>query len=287
MPAYNAERFIHTTVESCLRQATPAHEVILSDDGSADRTREILESFRGVARVRVALPERHLGIGGHYRHLIGAATGTHVVCVSCDDALHPAFTQLAARELARRPDLGLLAFGGFTCDEAMRPVSRFGLGYPRQLLLPPDGFHHFSGGCGYIMSAALWNLDVVRALPVLPEEAGLTTDWYWALMTGVRAPIRLSRRPAVYYRMHDANASHSNQERWRQHAARLIDFLANPDVLPAAQREALAAMRQRLQTDAGAGEGGGDPRAGGWTDWRSAARRILARWAYSHPSYLR
>lgn len=43
--AYNAERFIRTTVSAALNQDYPNYEVIVLDDGSEDRTETICKSL--------------------------------------------------------------------------------------------------------------------------------------------------------------------------------------------------------------------------------------------------
>jgi len=45
MPAYNAERYVRAAVDSVLAQTHPYVEIICVDDGSADATGEILESY--------------------------------------------------------------------------------------------------------------------------------------------------------------------------------------------------------------------------------------------------
>src|SRR5436190_11174258 len=45
IPAFNAERYIVETLDSLFAQTYPNIEVIVVDDGSADRTRAIVESY--------------------------------------------------------------------------------------------------------------------------------------------------------------------------------------------------------------------------------------------------
>ena len=45
VPAYNEEKSIRKCVNSCLNQSEKADEVIIINDGSTDKTMEILESF--------------------------------------------------------------------------------------------------------------------------------------------------------------------------------------------------------------------------------------------------
>ncbi|NIV50575.1 MAG: glycosyltransferase, partial [Gammaproteobacteria bacterium] len=54
MPAYNVEPFVADAVESVLRQTVRDLELIVVDDGSTDRTPEILGRYEGESsRVRV------------------------------------------------------------------------------------------------------------------------------------------------------------------------------------------------------------------------------------------
>jgi glycosyltransferase involved in cell wall biosynthesis len=48
IPAYNEEEAIAGTVESCLAAAIPGAEIIVVDDGSRDRTKEIASKYKGV-----------------------------------------------------------------------------------------------------------------------------------------------------------------------------------------------------------------------------------------------
>lgn len=226
IPAYNAEKFIRTAITSCIEQTQAPYEILLSDDGSSDRTAQILEEYANQPRVRLVSPPQRLGLGAHYRHLAMTATGSHLVILSGDDALHPNFVEVATQLLAKQPDLGMLAFSGYHCNAAMKPQSRFGLSYPRKPLSPPAGFEHFIKSCTYLISFTVWDANLVKALPPLPDEAGLATDWYWALRAGLESSICLSRQALGYYRYHEANSSHSNPERWKNHALEMLKCLA-------------------------------------------------------------
>ncbi|WP_435184047.1 glycosyltransferase family 2 protein [Cylindrospermopsis raciborskii G7] len=245
IPTYNAEKFIRTTISSCLEQTQAPYEILLSDDGSGDRTADILTEYINYPRVKIISPPQRLGIGDHYRYLSMSAAGTHAVFLSCDDALHPKFVEIATSELAKTPQVSMLAFGGFSCNANLRPQSRFGLSYPAKLLESPNGFNHFIKSCTYILSTCVWNCSFLQELKPLPKEAGLTTDWYWALLAGIKSDIRLSRHALGYYRYHDTNSSHSNPERWKNHAIEMLNYLArNYELTPALQSQ----IDQKLPT---------------------------------------
>jgi len=226
IPTYNAEKFIRTTISSCLQQSQAPYEILLSDDGSSDRTADILTEYANYPNVKIISPPQRLGIGDHYRYLSMSASGTHAVFLSCDDALHPQFVEIATHELEKTHQVSMLAFGGFSCNANLQPQSRFGLSYPTTLLESSNGFHHFLKSCTYILSTCVWNCSFLQKLKPLPTEAGLATDWYWALVAGLKSEIRLSRHALGYYRYHDTNSSHSNPERLKNHAIKMLNYLS-------------------------------------------------------------
>ena len=89
----------------------------------------------------------------------------------------------------------------------------------------PAGFEHFIKSCTYLISFTVWDAKLIKSLSPLPDEAGLATDWYWALIAGIESSILLSRQALGYYRYHDTNSSHSNPERWKNHAIEMLKFL--------------------------------------------------------------
>lgn len=68
MPTYNGMEFVRQAVESVLQQDDPSWELIISDDGSKDGTREYLATLSD-PRVRVHLQEKNLGIFGNLNFL--------------------------------------------------------------------------------------------------------------------------------------------------------------------------------------------------------------------------
>ena len=87
IPAYNNEKSIQKTIDSCLAQKTKiAYEILVLDDASTDSTPEILLSYGDQIRV-VTLEERVPLIENHnmcLRH----AKGAYILFCHADDALH-------------------------------------------------------------------------------------------------------------------------------------------------------------------------------------------------------
>lgn len=107
IPAYRAAGTIRRAVDSVLAQTTPAHEIIIVDDGSPDHQNEIIERFYGK---RVTLIRQNNGRTASARNTgIERATGDFLAFLDADDYWEPhkLATQLAVFE--RHPEVSMVA----------------------------------------------------------------------------------------------------------------------------------------------------------------------------------
>jgi succinoglycan biosynthesis protein ExoO len=87
IPAFNAETFIARAVRSALNQTEPPLEVIVADDASTDRTREVVGNLIATdGRVRLIKLSTNSGPGAARNAAIQAAKGTWVALLDADDA---------------------------------------------------------------------------------------------------------------------------------------------------------------------------------------------------------
>jgi glycosyltransferase involved in cell wall biosynthesis len=87
VPAYNAERFLGRALRSGLAQTYAHLELIVVDDGSADRTADVIRSFTD-ARIR-HLSQPNRGQGAARNLGIRASTGRYVTFLDADDVYLP------------------------------------------------------------------------------------------------------------------------------------------------------------------------------------------------------
>lgn len=114
IPAWNAERTIVASVDSCLEQSYPPHEVIVVDDGSMDGTKALLEARFG-DRIRLIV-QKNAGPSAARNTGISVATGTHIAFQDADDIWHPQKLQILASTLAQHPEMRFL-FHPYTLAE--------------------------------------------------------------------------------------------------------------------------------------------------------------------------
>jgi len=88
MPVWNGLPYLREAVESVLSQGYTDWELIISDNGSTDGSREYLESLSD-PRIRVCLQEANLGIFGNLNFLFGKATAPFSYILCADDYFLP------------------------------------------------------------------------------------------------------------------------------------------------------------------------------------------------------
>ncbi|MEP6519897.1 glycosyltransferase family 2 protein [Microcoleus vaginatus] len=89
IPAYNAEPFIEETLKSVLAQTYPAIEVLVVDDGSQDRTAEIVEKIsKKDSRVQL-LKQQNAGVAAARNLGIQKSRGEYIAPIDADDIWYP------------------------------------------------------------------------------------------------------------------------------------------------------------------------------------------------------
>lgn len=83
MPTYNGMKYLPLAVDSVLSQEHHDWNLIISDDGSTDKTREYLSSLKD-PRIQIYFQEQNLGIFGNLNFLFSLAQ-TEITQILCQD----------------------------------------------------------------------------------------------------------------------------------------------------------------------------------------------------------
>ena len=105
IPAFNAGAYLEEAIRSVLEQDYRPLEVIVVDDGSADRTAELARSFGPPVRV---LAQPHAGAGAARNAGAAVARGAWLAFLDADDLWMPHVLARLANVLAGDPQLGLV-----------------------------------------------------------------------------------------------------------------------------------------------------------------------------------
>ena len=89
IPAYNAEQFIERTLVSVLNQTYGHLEIIVVDDGSCDRTAEIVQTLAHQDARIVLLQQQNAGVAAARNAGIRHAQGAFIAPLDADDIWYP------------------------------------------------------------------------------------------------------------------------------------------------------------------------------------------------------
>lgn len=88
MPAYNAEKYIKEAIDSIIEQTYTNWELIIADDGSIDKTKEIIESFND-SRIIISHNDINLGYLKTCNRLFSLCQGEYITFQDADDISYP------------------------------------------------------------------------------------------------------------------------------------------------------------------------------------------------------
>lgn len=144
MPVYNAEAYLREAIDSVLAQTYTDFECILIDDGSSDRSLEIIRSYED-PRIVLLVNETNRGQIASMNRAIEAARGAYIARMDSDDICLPERFALQVEYLERHPEIAgvggqiiIIGERGETLDLTAPKRST------RPVIVAFDMFHHCS-----------------------------------------------------------------------------------------------------------------------------------------------
>jgi hypothetical protein len=123
MPVHNGERFVEDAVNSILLQTFDDFELIIADDGSTDRTLEIISGLAAKdRRIRLIHNSRCQGISKTLNKAARQARGSLIARMDSDDWAHETRFSLQIGAFGQTANLVLCGSNAAHVDEQMRPL---------------------------------------------------------------------------------------------------------------------------------------------------------------------
>lgn len=201
MPVYNREGYVRQAIDSVLSQTFKDYELFAIDDGSADRSAEILESYGDKIRL---LRQANQGPEAARNNAALLARGEYIVFLDSDDFFFP-FALETFDKVIRRFDGPPLVLGAydFSQDESRVPAAK-----------PVTVFKYKNFG---LKTRPVGTSCIIIRKSVYDEVGGQRRDstpktWYsddthFLLKVSSYGPCIVIDRPATtWYRLHAANS---------------------------------------------------------------------------------
>jgi cellulose synthase/poly-beta-1,6-N-acetylglucosamine synthase-like glycosyltransferase len=190
--AHEAEGTVGAAVESVLWQSYRDRELIVVDDGSTDRTADIVTAHPGVRLIR----QENAGVAAARNHGLRKAAGELVTFLDADDLLFEDHLAVLVRTYERTggivtPNSFWLLPGGIHPDR-----KRYRGGFPK-----PERQRRAILEQNFVSIMSLWPRRMADEIGPLSEELLRAEDWeFWirAIYRGYR--VALQPRPLSLYR---------------------------------------------------------------------------------------
>ena len=109
IPVYNAEKTLKRCLDSLLGQKRQDVEIILINDGSSDRSGEIIDEYRRKYGSIVSLEQENSGVSAARNRGLNAATGIYILFVDSDDYVSEDYFNVID-EAGEKEDSDLIVF---------------------------------------------------------------------------------------------------------------------------------------------------------------------------------
>jgi hypothetical protein len=203
---YNHERFIEDAIVSVLEQDFPVsdREIIVVDDGSTDRTSQIVRTFE--PRVRL-LRKQNGGQASAFNAGIPECKGEIVAFLDGDDWWAPGKLQAVSNALVNEAEIGLVGHGitevfsdGHQHTELLREVPRFRID-------SVEGARTFRLRKSFLGTSRMTvRSKVLRKIGKVPEALRIEADEYLFTLAGLFSEVLILRESLTFYRLHESNA---------------------------------------------------------------------------------
>lgn len=244
MATYNGDKYLPEQLQSFLDQNRQPDELVVSDDGSTDRTLEIVEEFARIApfEVRYSRNIQNLGYASNFNAVLMKTSGDLVFLSDQDDVWFPEKIRQIEALAEKHPDRLVIMNDAALTDAGLNEVGLTKLGQIHSAGLPDQSFVM---GCCCAVRRKLLDL----CLPI-PADYKTHDDWIVSFAEGLEAKL-ISSRVLQYYRRHDNNKSLFIANRttkitsWDLHKE-----LVRRACQPASEADELASLQQiRLQLE--------------------------------------
>jgi len=213
IPAFNAEKYISTSVLSVLNQTYRNVEIVVINDGSTDSTQEIVQTLqKSDSRIKL-FSIKNRGRAGARNYGIEKSTGSWLAFLDADDFWYPNKLELQYEKYLLNKNIGLIYSERTWVDQFDTPLKS----QPEKYNLPEGQIYlNLVEGNYLCTSTVVIRKDVVTEVGAFDESSGFKNCqdydlWIRASVITQAAAIKI---PLCYYRLHDENAHKNIKSRY-------------------------------------------------------------------------
>ena len=200
MATYNGEKFIKKQVESILCQLNPEDELIVSDDGSKDKTVTIINSISDL-RIQLYINEGCHGVIPNFENALKKAKGNYIFLSDQDDIWMPykiaTCIPLLQQNLLVVHNAVIIDGNGFSTDR-----DYFNLRGSK------EGYWNNIWRNSYLGCCMCFRSELLRYILPFPRNIEMHDRWV-GLISQLYGKVYFESKCLIGYRVHGGNVSNS------------------------------------------------------------------------------
>ncbi len=250
IPNYNHADFLKERIDSVLTQTYSPAEVIILDDCSADKSREIIDGYKSEAGVKHIIynTENSGSPFKQWKKGILLASEDWIWIAESDDIADKLFLETADKAIQQNPGTGI-----FYCDSGCRPEGNIPERYKFFAALKNKFFKTNKWSTDYSIkgedeinqnlkfictinntSAAIFRKDLLLSILNKLDTFIYHGDWYCQLAVASHTNIYYSAIPMNTFRVHENSfLRHTKATQSKLECFRILDFLYKQDYVNA------------------------------------------------------
>jgi len=195
MPAYNTENYIREAIDSVLNQTFRDFELLIINDGSTDKTEDII---RSISDPRIVLVNQdNAGVSAALNTGIGLARGEFIARFDADDVCYPNRLELQYQFIRANPAYVLIGSDAVYMDKNGEELFYYScIGHTNEEI--QMGIRQY---CPFIHSSVFYRADIVRELGGYDLRGHTFEDYLlWIKFIGKGKAYNFSS-PLIYVRL--------------------------------------------------------------------------------------
>ena len=116
MSVYNGEKHLREAIDSILNQTFGDFEFLIINDGSTDRTADILQSYQD-SRIKIIHNEKNIGLTKSLNKGLKLAKGEYLARMDADDISYPNRLEVQYEYMEKNPNVGIVGSWNDVIDD--------------------------------------------------------------------------------------------------------------------------------------------------------------------------
>ncbi len=207
LPVYNAELFLSDAIQSILAQSYSEFELIIVNDGSNDKSNEVIESFLFDDRIKYINRAENKGLVFSLNEALACSKGSFIARMDADDISHPDRFKIQLDFLIRNPQIKLVgtSYKSFDSKGFIKLNS-----HPSN---PIEIAYKFLSDTFFCHPSVMFRSELITELG--DYEDAEAEDYRFFSKIVNKYPCSNINMPLIYYREHTNNRSLSHKNELR------------------------------------------------------------------------